>query len=187
MKKTIIRGSVLFALVAVLFGSCASMYRMTDPKKVTDPGKAYIAFKVDVKKQKGFQSGGKPSIEIATSAGMLAKGTKRQVGYTEKSLYRLVEVPAGSYRMWNPEIASTSYVWATTKITRFQMPPEVNSIFRVNPGEIVYAGDYTFEVKGDERLNVELNMDACRESLVKENPFLDGFVWVSFLAERDSL
>jgi hypothetical protein len=149
--------------------------------------KSYVAVKQELKTNSNLIISYKSYLRITRPEKVF---TSKKNGITvqddKDQTYKLIQVPAGTYRIWNVSLMKNNALLRLTETTSYILPPEFSAVFKVNPGEIVYAGDYIIGQTSADSLDLKYDMEACRQAVVKENPLLDGFMWVPSLADRDS-
>ncbi len=98
--------------------------------------------------------------------------------------YTIRKVKPGLYAMPAPHHITRGY--NTTIIRAWQLPQPIDTVFRVNPGEIVYIGDFTVNYSYKQNMSVEVDyhFNECMEELIKQTPRLEGYVWIPSIFGR---
>ncbi len=174
MQKKI-RVLVLYLVSALFSVSCVSM-----TNKSIKPDKAYIACKYEflcpqVKITKEYY-------DIPVVAPMKSEKIYKVFHIKESTkapVYDYIAVKPGTYVLSSPYYFY-SILFGLNYTVHFRIPENEQYVFKINPGEVFYLGDYLLDHSGDEPiLTKSSNIDECRDALVAKHPELDGFVWLT--------
>lgn len=182
MRAAFFLASVSLILAAA---SCASTLSAS---KLADPESSFIACRADLEITASMKRNELATISLSNptrdnEARYQSVITKKR---TVEPTYRIIAIKPGTYRLLPPMYSFKDLLGLEYRV-KWPLKAEMSAVFRVNPGEVLYIGDYS--IHHDEKtptLDFEYDMDACRAALTAQYPALEGFVWIPSFADREA-
>jgi hypothetical protein len=173
MKKSRL-GLLALALITASIVSCATWpgERISDYRDLKGGGKALIVLRNGI--APGEDTAMDTSISICDAYNVFSEFSVKRAEDQEPLVYK---VEPGVYRVQiirslkNTLFGKLSVVYITPYQAKFS--------FEVNPGQIVYLGDFLFSENEDQGLVYSYNLDKAKSDLALIEPDIEGYEWIS--------